>query len=166
MALRVHQGLSTGFCLPSVVQMVGAWSTRADRTTLLALAFLGLSVAGITNFPLSSALCYSGVDGGWPLVFYVPGVACVLWCAAFQAFVADRPEHHKRIGEAELEYLKSGGVAARPKSTPYAKILLSGRLWALHFTILCATYASFSMYISLPSFIDEALKVGILKVTY
>ena len=39
----------------------------------MAIAYSGISVANIINFPLAGLLCVSGVDGGWPLIFYLPG---------------------------------------------------------------------------------------------
>jgi hypothetical protein len=33
----------------------------------------GTALANVVNFPLAATLCYSGMDGGWPMIFYVPG---------------------------------------------------------------------------------------------
>ncbi len=55
------------------------WTTGRDRALLMSIALLGMAIAGCTNFPLSSALCFSGVDGGWPMVFYVQGTLHFLY---------------------------------------------------------------------------------------
>ncbi len=71
--LRAYQGLFAGLQLPCLFQILTRWSTKHDAAFLLALSFSGLSIAACANFPMASALCFTGVDGGWPLVFYVPG---------------------------------------------------------------------------------------------
>ena len=44
----------------------------------MSVVFSGIPVAIIVNYPLSSALCESNIDGGWPLVFYIPGTISYL----------------------------------------------------------------------------------------
>ena len=39
----------------------------------LSTVYSAVPAATITNYPMSSLLCETGIDGGWPMVFYVPG---------------------------------------------------------------------------------------------
>ena len=72
-AVRAVQGLFSGLAFPSTYNLFNKWSSPEERATIMSIVFAGIPVAIIVNYPLSSALCESGVDGGWPLVFYIPG---------------------------------------------------------------------------------------------
>ena len=72
-AVRAIQGLFSGLAYPSTYNLFNKWSSPEERATIMSIVFAGIPVAIIVNYPLSSALCESGVDGGWPLVFYIPG---------------------------------------------------------------------------------------------
>jgi MFS family permease len=72
-AIRVFQGLVSGIGFPSIYQLFGVWSPPGERATLMSMVFSGIPFASIANFPMSSLLCKTGIDGGWPMVFYVPG---------------------------------------------------------------------------------------------
>ena len=100
----------------------------------MSVVFSGIPVAIIVNYPLSSALCESNIDGGWPLVFYIPGTinyllgtlsfnfkakksfsniyypisgaAGVLWCFIFQIYAHSTPETHPRISAEEKNFLQ------------------------------------------------------------
>ena len=39
----------------------------------ISAVYSGAPFASLVNYPLSSLLCETGIDGGWPMVFYVPG---------------------------------------------------------------------------------------------
>ena len=73
LAIRIFQGLFSGFIVPGIYGIFTPWTTPEEKTTLMAFAFAGIPVANIINFPLAGLLCWSGVDNGWPLIFYIPG---------------------------------------------------------------------------------------------
>ena len=72
-AIRIIQGLLSGMAFPSFYAMFNNWTSLEERASLLSIAWCGVPIATMVNFPLSSALCHTGIDGGWPMVFYVPG---------------------------------------------------------------------------------------------
>ena len=72
-AVRAIQGLVSGLAYPSTYNLFNKWTSPEERATIMSIVFAGIPVAIIVNYPLSSALCESGIDGGWPLVFYIPG---------------------------------------------------------------------------------------------
>ena len=73
MVVRIVQGLVSGLAFPSTYNLFNKWASPDERATIMSVVFSGIPVAIIVNYPLSSALCESGIDGGWPLVFYIPG---------------------------------------------------------------------------------------------
>lgn len=71
--LRVIQGLSSGLAFPSVYALFNVWSHPSERATLMTITFAAIPAACAANYPISGLLCESGIDGGWPMVFYGPG---------------------------------------------------------------------------------------------
>lgn len=71
--VRIIQGLATGLAFPSIYTLFNDWSSPKERATLMSVAFAGVPTACVANFPVMSLLCQSGIDGGWPMTFYVPG---------------------------------------------------------------------------------------------
>ena len=63
----------SGIAFPAIYHIFAAWSGSGERATIMSVAFAGIPFACLANFPMSSLLCSTGIDGGWPMVFYVPG---------------------------------------------------------------------------------------------
>ena len=40
--------------------------------------------------------CQSGLDGGWPMTFYVPGTTGLVWCFLFYILIYSTPKDHPR----------------------------------------------------------------------
>merc|ERR1719471_1229581 len=114
-AIRIIQGLASGLAFPSLYNLFSVWSTPGERATLMSLAYAGVPTATVLTFPLSSWLCQSGLDGGWPLTFYVPGTTGLLWCILFYFLIYSSPATHPRISREELEYLTSSLTASQEK---------------------------------------------------
>ena len=45
-----------------------------ERATLMSAVMSGIVLANVINLPLAGGLCATGIDGGWPMIFYVPGI--------------------------------------------------------------------------------------------
>lgn len=72
-AIRIVQGLVSGMAFPSLYNLFVVWSSPDERATLMSIVLSGIATANFINLPLASGLCATGIDGGWPMVFYVPG---------------------------------------------------------------------------------------------
>ena len=157
--IRVFQGAVSGFAFPSVYGLIGDWTSPTERATLSTLVFAGVPIACLVNYPLASFLCQSGIDGGWPMVFYVPGFIGFVWCLICYFVVYSNPSQHPRISAEEKNFLLnsnrtiSGKVSW--KNVPWGSILKSApvhSLWISHFS--CA-WSFYLIAISLPLFTSE-----------
>ena len=63
-AVRAIQGLFSGLAYPSTYNLFNKWTSPEERATIMSIVFAGIPVAIIVNYPLSSAFCESGIDGG------------------------------------------------------------------------------------------------------
>ena len=160
----------TGLALPSVYSTLMVWSGVEEKTTLIAIAFGGFTAANIVNYPLSSLLCYTGVDGGWPLIFYVPASCGVLWSIVYFFLAAPNPESHKRITNDEKLYLRSyscktvTGDSDTKMSLPWTQALLTipvHVLWIAHFV---ANWAYYLIGMNIPLYVNEVFNLGIVYV--
>ena len=98
-------GLVSGLAFPSLYNLFAIWSGPEERATLMSIVFSGISFANMINLPFSAGLCATGIDGGWPMVFYVPGGLGLLWCLIFKFLCFSTPQNHPWISDLEKMYL-------------------------------------------------------------
>ena len=175
MVVRILQGMVTGFSVPATYTSVATWSSPVEKGTLTAMVFAASPVCQIFNAPVSGLLCYSGVDNGWPLIFYIPGATSMLWTAFYYFLASNTPENHPRIDEEEKLYLqlhscrkvnaKSGGSKKRKLNVPWIKMLLSVPIHALWIAQLSAAWVRYQASLNLPIFINETFDLGIVYVS-
>uniref|UniRef100_A0A2A4J4W4 Major facilitator superfamily (MFS) profile domain-containing protein n=1 Tax=Heliothis virescens TaxID=7102 RepID=A0A2A4J4W4_HELVI len=86
---------------------------------------------------------------GWPSAFYVPAVAALVWSFLWWYLVADTPQEHKTISEAERAYILGaiGDKVTKSKAMPPFKsiatslpflamtVLHFGSCWGLYFIL-------------------------------
>ena len=104
-ANRVIQGMVSGFAFPSVYRIFSVWSSPEERATLMSIVYTGVAFATVVNYPFSSLLCETDLDGGWPMIFYVPGVFGLILAFSFHFLVYNQPSQHPRISIEEEKYL-------------------------------------------------------------
>jgi MFS family permease len=76
----------------------------------------------VIAYPLSGFLCQVPLDNGWPLAFYVPGIAGIAWFVAWIYLVSDGPDVHPGIDENEKQFIMSSSGSCSHKksvSTPH-----------------------------------------------
>ena len=168
--VRVLQGLASGLSFPGVYNLCTIWTHRKERATLMSVTFSALYAANVTTSPLTSWLCNSGIDGGWPMAFYVPGTTGAIWCILFYVLIYSRPEDHPRISMEELKYLVGNEPIVKGKeqvvkdtlTVPWLEMAKSTAVHALWITHLCSYFCVYLILINLSLFIREALGFNIL----
>ena len=166
--IRVIQGIVSGFAFPCIYGIVTVWSSPGERATLMSLAFSGITIANIVTYPLSSLLCKSGIDNGWPMVFYVFGGMGVIWTLAFYIFAYASPEHHPKMSNEEKIHLTSHKTSSTTEvsmfKVPWLSILCSVKLWAILVAHLCSAWTFYLLAVNLPTFLSEALGMPIVNI--
>jgi len=163
--VRAAQGLVSGLSFPSVYALLGHWSSPAERATLMTFVYAGIPAACVANFPLASLLCETGVDGGWPMVFYVPGFFGLALTALIAVFIRSRPGDHPDISQRELEHLeKSHKSEDKTTVVPWTQMLRSPAVMALTATHICSTWGFYLIVVNLPLFAKEVFHFDVLTV--
>lgn len=85
-----------------MLTMWAVWAPPLERGLLTGVSYAGAQIGNVIVMPLAGFLCkYSG----WPSIFYILGVAGLIWCVLWFIIVADSPQKHKRISTVEKEYI-------------------------------------------------------------
>ncbi|MEJ2079655.1 MAG: MFS transporter [Acidobacteriota bacterium] len=100
---RFALGLSEGGNFPAAVKSVSEWFPKKERAFATGLFNAGSNVGALVA-PL--AVPWLTVMFGWEAAFIATGSLGLLWLVAW-FFFYDRPEHHKMLGRAELNYIQS-----------------------------------------------------------
>ncbi|XP_012942626.1 sialin [Aplysia californica] len=165
--VRVILGAVTGMTFPAMHAIWGNWAPPLERTKLMTFTYAGAQVGIVIGFPLSGFLCKYGFAGGWPSIFYVTGAFSLIWAVAWILLVSDSPSTHKRISDAEREYilssLQSGSVTENKRDirVPWLKIMTSLPVYAIIIANVASDWGAYTLLTNIPTYISEVLKFDI-----
>jgi len=86
-------------------RIVTSWFPDKERASAIGMYTSGQFIGLAFLAPLLSALQYYT---GWQGLFIITGIAGVVWGIVWYFFYRD-PMEHKKVNEAELDYIESGG---------------------------------------------------------
>ncbi len=135
--LRMAIGMFEAPSYPANNRVVTAWFPDNERATAIAVytsgQFIGLAF-------LAPALTTLEHYAGWRGLFLITGIVGIIWGVAWYLLYRN-PEVHKRINEAELNYIESGGgiinknQANKPDSFQWKyvkEVLRHKKLWGIY----------------------------------
>ena len=169
--MRLLQGLVSGVLLPVVYNLFTTWTSPVEKATLMSAAFAGVPIANIINYPVSALLCFTDIDGGWPMVFYVPGSLAIIWCIIFFFLAANSPEEHPRISEKEKLYLRHNScrnlmatkINSEKKKLPLKEIFLSPCFYGIMAPHFAQAWLFYLLALNIPLFVDQVYNAGIVE---
>lgn len=127
-ALRMVQGILTGFAWPAMHTMTAKWIPPNERSKFVT-AYLGSSVGAAVTFPMCG---YIIALWGWEYVFYASGLLGTIWFICWWLFVFDSPNEHPTITDEERDYIISSlghSVSKEKEPVPWRAILTSVPMW-------------------------------------
>ncbi|KAJ2945607.1 hypothetical protein O0L34_g431 [Tuta absoluta] len=141
--VRFLLGLAGGFIYPALHVLVARWAPPAEKGKFVS-AMMGGTLGTVVTWSLTGPLMEKF---GWASAFYVPGILTLVWCGFWWYLVADTPQEHPRIKDAEKKYILDalGDKISKSKGLPPFKsivtsfpflamvILHYGNLWGLYF---------------------------------
>ncbi|XP_039977283.1 sialin isoform X2 [Xiphias gladius] len=156
-ALRALEGFGEGVTFPAMMAMWARWAPPLERSRLITLSGSGGNFGAFLALPLTGYICQTL---GWPAVFYLCGGAGCLWAVFWFVFVSDDPRTHRRISEAERDYIVNSigpQGTGHGWSVPMLPMLLSVPLWAIIITQMCSNWSYYTLLTSLPTYMDSIL---------
>jgi len=104
--LRIMLGAAGGVFLPCGQSFMGRWAPKFERSTLVSLTFLGITLGNIVAYVISPLMCGIELDNGWPWSFYLTGTLGLIFWVCWQFFVFSSPDEHPRISSREKIFIK------------------------------------------------------------
>uniref|UniRef100_A0A4D5R9M0 Vesicular glutamate transporter 2 n=1 Tax=Scolopendra viridis TaxID=118503 RepID=A0A4D5R9M0_SCOVI len=162
-AIRIVQGMFSAVSFPSLHSIVGGWAPPEERGLLMSLAYSGMYVGTLTNFPLCSMLA---AYAGWPYIFYVTGAFGIVWTIMAIFLIYSSPRTHPRISQKEKAFLEDvlDIPGTHDLKIPWLKILSSKAVWAITISHLAANWGLYTLALNLPLYMDNVLKFEIEKI--
>jgi MFS family permease len=112
--MRVLIGFFESATFPAVYHFFPLWVPIAEKTFMIPFIVSGMYIGEIIGFSLSGALAGSTIYingdfyGGWPSIFYVFGLAGLLWFPIWAYLAQESPASHPYITKEEVLYINRG----------------------------------------------------------
>ncbi|KAJ1528764.1 hypothetical protein ONE63_007151 [Megalurothrips usitatus] len=160
-AVRVIEGLFEGVTYPCIHAVWARWAPPAERSRLATIGFSGSYAGTVISLPLSGVLA---ARLGWPSVFYVFGLAALVWYALWVILVKEGPEEDPRISPGELRFIREAlATVPDPKTTrqPWCSFLTSAPVWAIVAAHFSENWGFYTLLTQLPTFMRDVLHAQI-----
>lgn len=152
-------------------RIVTSWFPEQERASAIALfvsgQFLGLAF-------LTPVLVAIQFHFGWRGLFVITGLAGLVWALAWYIFYRD-PLDHKKVNQAELDYIEKGGGVFERKDTRKASawkradwnlVLSSRTLWGVYIGQFCVNATLWFFLTWFPTYLVEFRGLNFLKSGY
>lgn len=152
---RVMQGLLSGLAFPAINDVYSSYSPPWERSRTASYGISGIFVGTIIAFALTGWLIR---DFGWESVFYVFGIATVLWYFLWLIFVRSGPENDRLMTESERNFIIESlkGQNSNIK-VPWRSLFTSIPVYTIAFTHFCFNWGYYTLLTELPRYMELVL---------
>lgn len=163
---RIVLGLTEGGNFPGAIKTVAEWFPVRERALATGWFNAGTNVGAILCPPFVKWM-YD--HWGWEITFYATGCLGFLWVAAW-LWIYDSPEKHRRLGAAELDYIREGRAAVtieeRPAGVPLMALLRYRAVWAYLLASIFAGPAWGFYQFFLPDFLQKTFHLNLTEMAW
>jgi MFS transporter, ACS family, hexuronate transporter len=123
--VRFVLGLAEAANFPASIKAVAMWFPQKERALATGIFNSGTSIGVI----VSGVSVWIAVHWSWQMAFVFIGLIGLVWLFFWQVFF-DVPERQKRLGAAELEYIRSGQPPTEKSvKVPWTTLLRYREIW-------------------------------------
>jgi sugar phosphate permease len=159
--IRFVFGLGEAGAFPTATRAMQLWFPPSERGLVQGVthSFSRLAVAVVPFIAVSIMLTL-----GWRWIFYVFGVAGLLWAIAFGVSYRNRPEDHSGVNRSELAHIRGlnpNGTIRRAGSLgprtapPWGNIFGSANMWYIAAAYGCFFYGTYFYMTWFPTYLLE-----------
>ncbi|XP_073846868.1 putative inorganic phosphate cotransporter [Musca autumnalis] len=169
LALRSVQGLCQGMIFPSTHTFLAKWAPAEERGRLVSYCYSGAQFGTVIMLSISGFIASSWM--GWPSIFYVSGLAGLVWCLVWYYCSSSTPADHPSITPQERRYIESSSNGRRPSDagrlevaemkTPWCRILSSLPFWTLLIVHCANNWGFWTLLTEIPTFLKNILGLDI-----
>ncbi|HEC41756.1 MAG TPA: MFS transporter [Bacteroides sp.] len=123
---RAALGFTEAGNFPAAIKTTAEWFPKKERAFATGLFNSGTNVGAIVA-PL--VVPWLAINWGWQMAFVATGAVGLIWLIFWFIFY-EIPEKQKRLGEAELAYIKSDQEDEVKESIPWLTLLKYRQTWA------------------------------------
>lgn len=106
--IRVLIGFFESAMFPSVFHYFPLWVAASEKTFMIPFIVSGTYVGEVIAFSLSGYLAESVYWGGWPSIFYLFGIAGLMWFPLWIYAAHESPAEHPTITKEEIAFINKG----------------------------------------------------------
>ncbi|XP_022814134.1 putative inorganic phosphate cotransporter [Spodoptera litura] len=162
-ACRIVMGLVQGLLYPSLHGVLGHWVPVTERSRLGTFVYAGAQLGTIVELLTSGVLAAS--PWGWPSVFYVAGICCIVWSVLWIILGDSTPGSSRWISKEERNYIEynagSNDIGHEKIPTPWKGILTCLPFWAILLAHCGQNLGFWTLLTELPSYMKNVLNVDI-----
>src|SRR5258708_6953369 len=125
MAVRFLLGIGESGNFPAGLKAVADWFPKRERTLAIGIFNAGSNIGAILTPIIVPAITLAL---GWRTAFVLTGLLSLIWLPAWWIFYRT-PEHHPKVGAAELAHIRSDGLLPMP-TIPWRRLLSIKETWA------------------------------------
>ncbi|XP_049873001.1 putative inorganic phosphate cotransporter [Pectinophora gossypiella] len=158
---RVATGLTQAGTYPAIHTLIAKWVPLSERGRLGTYVYTGAMVGSVMAFHVSGFLVASSF--GWPSVFWVTGVLCILCATLVTLFVAPTPQQHRFITEDERKFIL-GSVkehVERKRAVPWKAIFTSVPVWAAFAAHIGTSITFLFFFTQIPTYLHYVVGLNI-----
>jgi len=171
-AMRSLFGLGEAGNFPASIKTVAEWFPRKERALATGIFNSGSNLgAMISALFVPWCITYFGMDMGWKMAFIITGSVGFIWLIFWFMFY-ESPSKHKKLSQAEYDYIHSDDVKSTSETPVEAKKISWGKLfsykqtWAFFFGKLMTDGIWFFYLFWLPDFLKKAFHMTTLDVRW
>ena len=125
-AARAGLGISEAGNFPAAIKAVAEWFPKKERALTTGIFNSGANIGAVVA---PAVIPWLTMTYGWQAAFVATGALGFIWMV-FWLLLYDRPERHKRVSKAELEYILSDPPDPLSEKVPWLKLLKYPQTWA------------------------------------
>jgi len=160
--VRAFVGFSQGGIVPGAMSNLGKWAAKKESGIACGLVQAGCPLGSAINMYLAAALL---PIIGWRKLFFIYALFFPIWCIIWALVGKSKPSEHKKVNEAELEYInqkpETNAVVTNANITK-ADVMRTPAVWLMCLSYACATYMYFFCTTWLPNYfiIGRGMKIS------
>jgi len=150
-AVRFLFGAGEAGAFPNTTKVISRWMPTVERGFAQGVVWMcarmgGAFAPGLVVFMISRM--------GWRPTFWVFGALGLVWAVLFWSWFRDTPSEKPGVNEMELHIIQRGQTL-RParRQVPWARLLLSGNLWAICWMYFGMAYGWYFYITWLPTYL-------------
>lgn len=151
---RALAGIFEGGSYPCIQAIWSRWAPEDERNRLVSISYSASNFANIICLPVYGIMA---TVWGWQSLFYVSGIASLLWYIFWYIYITDDPANDSRITMEEMRYIQQSTFKKYEQLVghPWYEILTSVPVWAVLTVFFCHTWGYFLLFTELPTYLND-----------